>query len=82
MTVNTLLYLIPVAQDNWWDRKAGVTIVFKVLLPCVLTSITIIGIRVWPALFVTPHLEASQGFDALPGGARMVMDNPMTVMAV
>jgi hypothetical protein len=82
MTVNTMLYLIPVAQDEWWDSKAGLTVVFKVLLPCVLTSITLIGIRVWPAMFIMPHLAASQGFDSLPGGARMVMESPMAVMGV
>jgi hypothetical protein len=84
MTVNTMLYLIPVAHPSgsWWDSKAGLTVVFKVLLPCVLTSITLIGIRVWPAMFIMPHLAASQGFDSLPGGARMVMESPMAVMGV
>ncbi|KAJ9507751.1 hypothetical protein QJQ45_019334, partial [Haematococcus lacustris] len=82
MTVNTLLYLVPVALDVWRDNSAPTTILFKVLTPCLSTSAALLAVRLWPSFSITPHLQASQGFDALPGGARMVKHGAADPLAV
>ncbi|GFH16091.1 hypothetical protein HaLaN_12443 [Haematococcus lacustris] len=63
---------VPVALDVWRDNSAPTTILFKVLTPCLSTSAALLAVRLWPSFSITPHLQASQGFDALPGGARML----------
>eukprot|EP00195_Chlamydomonas_chlamydogama_P016138 CAMPEP_0202892238 /NCGR_PEP_ID=MMETSP1392-20130828/2003_1 /ASSEMBLY_ACC=CAM_ASM_000868 /TAXON_ID=225041 /ORGANISM="Chlamydomonas chlamydogama, Strain SAG 11-48b" /LENGTH=778 /DNA_ID=CAMNT_0049576129 /DNA_START=97 /DNA_END=2433 /DNA_ORIENTATION=+ len=57
-----LLYLVPVARDEYNNHFHALNLAFRLILPCVLTFIAVCFTRFWPAVVVA-HLQTTQVYD-------------------
>ena len=65
-TINTLLYLIPIAKDVWYDGSDPMSFVFRIILPVLLYFFMLIFVRVYP-MGISRRMENSMGFDQIDG---------------
>ena len=80
---------IPVAEDVWWDRLHGLTVVFRVLLPIVFFLAAMLFARFYP-VYVRSQLSSQEHLhsvdtegEGLGGGPQFkVLTNPLARPAV